>query len=293
MDASLRPAIEDFFEEQEYKGNSPATVDFYRTNVEHFLRDTGITELDQFTETRVRRWLIGHKHLSRATLRTYDRALRVVSNWLHHRGYLETNPMSRLPKPASRATTIVTFKRPEVVAMLDEARRRRNQLRDRALILLLLDTGIRIGEAMGLDFQSVDWRECSISVTGKTGSRNVPIGRKAKRALRTHIDRERVAASRNEQRLFLTPSGKPLASQAATQAVRRIAEAAGAKATKIGPHTFRHTFALEYIRAGGDSFTLQRILGHTTMDMTRRYVHLADCDLRQSHRRYAPADRWL
>jgi len=62
---------------------------------------------------------------------------------------------------------------------------------------------------------------------------------------------------------------------------------------KAGPHTFRHTFAVEFIRAGGDAFTLQRLLGHSTLDMTRRYVHLADCDLRAAHKRFAPGDAWL
>lgn len=177
--------------------------------------------------------------------------------------------------------------------MLVEARRRRNPYRDAALIILLLDTGLRIGEVANLTLRDVDWIDAALAVDGKTGPRIVPLGRKAKRALRVYVDRGRTAATSRELHVFLTLDGEALSSQAATQVVRRIAEAAGAKASKLGPHSFRHTFSVEFVRAGGDAFTLQRILGHTTIDMTRRYVNLADTDLRAAHRRFAPADAWL
>ena len=79
----------------------------------------------------------------------------------------------------------------------------------------------------------------------------------------------------------------------ATHHVIRIAKAVKVTATKLGPHTFRHTFAVEFIRNGGDAFTLQRLLGHATLDMTRRYVHLANSDLASAHKRFAPGDRIL
>ena len=79
----------------------------------------------------------------------------------------------------------------------------------------------------------------------------------------------------------------------ATHHVIHLVRQAGVEVKKAGPHTLRHTFALEFIRAGGDAFSLQKLLGHSTLDMTRRYVHLADTDLRAAHRRFAPADAWL
>lgn len=115
---SLRSALNDFYEEQEYKGNSPATLVFYRSTVERFLRQARVSTLEEVSEAAIRKWLVSDKGLSRASLRTYDRVLRVVTNWLYRRGYLADNPMEVLPKPASRPASIVTFTRSDVAAML-------------------------------------------------------------------------------------------------------------------------------------------------------------------------------
>ncbi len=299
MDRQARPrqtldeALAEFYEDQRYKGNSAATLYFYRSNLDRFQRGTGIVYLDDFQESAVRRWLLQHTNVSQSTLATYDRSIRVVSKWLHNRGYLPVDPMDRLPKPKARTTPMATFSEADVRTMVGLARASRQPLRDVALITLLLDTGLRIGEAMSLQLRDVDWVQGWLSVEGKTGQRVVPFGRKCRLALRRYVDRGRRAASPGVQHVFIAKGGVPMSVSAATHHVVKFARAAGSRATKVGPHTFRHTFAVEYIRAGGDAFTLQRILGHTTLDMTRRYVHLANEDIRSAHARYAPAERFL
>jgi integrase/recombinase XerD len=290
---SLFEAINSFYEEQAYKGNSPATLTFYRDNFGHFLKDTGIRELREFTEDSIRRWLISHGKLSRTTLATYDRAMRVLSNWLYRRGYLDRNPMADLPKPKAKRSEIVTFTEDEVRAMLEQAEQTQLPRRNRALIAVLLDTGIRIGEATALSLHDVEWQDGWLRVDGKTGERSVPFGRKAKRMLRQYIDMERRARNPSVRQVFVSKQGEPFLSTAATHLVVKLAKGANVRASKYGPHTFRHTFAVEFIRSGGDAFALQRLLGHTTLDMTRRYVHLAKSDLRAAHKRFAPGDRVL
>jgi len=289
----LEWALAEFFEDQRYKGNSPATLRFYQSTLCRFQRDTSITLLEEFSEETIRSWLLAHPSVSKATLATYDRCLRVVGRWLFRRGYLPEDPMRRLPKPKAKLGPLATFTQEDVQAMVRVARTGRNPLRDVALITLLLDTGLRVGEAMNLRLQSVDWVQGWLSVDGKTGPRIVPFGRKSRMALRRYVDQGRRAQSPSVQHLFVARGGVPMTVQTATQRVTKLARAAGSRATKVGPHTFRHTFAVEFIRAGGDAFTLQRILGHTTLDMTRRYVHLADDDLRRVHARFAPAERFL
>lgn len=292
-DVPLSEALADFYAEQEYKGNRPATLLYYRKSFTRFLADTGITHLSQLTPSVVRGWLLEHRGLSPNTLATYDRALRVFTGWLHRRGYLAASPMAELPKPRGRRVEVDTFTADEVRAMLEVARSRYQPLRDTALLILLLDTGLRIGEATGLHLRDVSWAEGWLAVDGKSGERTVPFGRKAKAALKRYVDRGRFAASPAVTEVFVSARGTALSVNAASHRVIKLAKLAGVRSSKRGPHTFRHTFAVEFIRAGGDAFNLQRMLGHTTLEMTRRYVHLAAGDTRAAHARFAPADRFL
>jgi site-specific recombinase XerD len=290
---SIREAFEDFIADKEYQGARPATLHFYRSNFEHFLRDTGITSLDEMTLQTVRGWLLDHKHLSPNTLATYDRCLRVISNWLEKRGYVDASPMRDLPKRKPKRVQIETLSREQIQKIMQRARSGRYPRRDTALFTMLLDTGLRIGEAISLTLDDIVWAEQALRVDGKTGPRVVPFGRRSKAALKAYIDRERRSRTPHVREVFLTRTGEPMTSRMATHHVIRVVREAGVDVRKAGPHTLRHTFAVEFVRAGGDAFSLQRLLGHSTLDMTRRYVNLADADLRQAHRRFAPADNWL
>ena len=292
-DVTFREAFEDFIEDKLYQRARPATIHFYRSNVEHFVRDTGLEHLEELHLQMVRPWLLEHKDLTPNTLATYDRCLRVVCNWLEKRGYVAESPMRQLPKRHPKRTVIETFSREDLRAILARCQRSRYPRRDVALVTLLLDTGLRIGEAIGLRLDDIDWTAGTLSVDGKTGPRVVPFGRKSKAALKVYIDRERRSAVPTTREVFLTRTGDPMNVRMATHHVIHLVRQAGVQVRKAGPHTLRHTFALEFIRAGGDSFSLQKMLGHSTLDMTRRYVHLADTDLRAAHRKFAVADAWL
>lgn len=289
----IREAFADFLEDKEYQGVRPMTIDFYRRNFEHFLRDTSVEAFERVTEGTIRSWLLDHRHVSLATLAAYDRSLRVTFNWFEKRGYVAVSPMASLPKRKPPRTVVDTFKHSELKKIMRVAHSGRNPRRDVALVTLLLDTGLRIGEATTMKLEDIAWKESCVRVDGKTGPRSVPFGRRTKATLKAYVDRERKAAAPGERHVFLTRSGCILTPHAGTQHVGNLVRDACIKVRKKGPHTFRHTFAVEFIRAGGDAFSLQRLLGHSTLDMTRRYVHLADSDLREAHRKFAPADAWL
>lgn len=290
---TIQEAFKEFVAEQEYKGNTERTVEFYTETLNFFLAEAGITQLEELDEKTIRTWLVNRRHLSPNTLRTYDRGLRIITRWFFARGYIEAFPMKNLPKPKAKSREIVTFTPEDIKAMMAEADRREERLRDKALLILLLDTGIRIGEARNLFLHSVNWQENILTVSGKTGERPVPFSTPTRRSLKTYIDQERRASAPSVRHLFLTREGTPMDIETITKHVRRIAVAADVQATRRGAHTFRHTFAVEYIRAGGDVFSLQKILGHTTLEMTRVYVHLAKSDLREAHRKFSPVSRML
>lgn len=88
--------------------------------------------------------------------------------------------------------------------------------------------------------------------------------------------------------VFLQRDGCPLAKGAMVTVARRVTRKTGIE--RFHWHLLRHTFAVNYLVNGGDAFSLQRILGHTTLEMVRRYMHLADVHVRLQHRRYSPMD---
>ena len=85
-------------------------------------------------------------------------------------------------------------------------------------------------------------------------------------------------------------AGEPLTRSGLRQLVSRLGKDAGIQATRCSPHNFRHTFAVSFLRNGGNAFTLQQMLGHTSLHMTNRYVALAQADIENQHRQFSPAD---
>lgn len=123
-------------------------------------------------------------------------------------------------------------------------------------------------------------------------SRIVPFSRDTKRALYHHLNEREWEP---DAPLFLSGRGKRagdgLTRNGLMQLIRRIGRAARAAGARCSPHTFRHTFAIEFLRAGGNVFTLQQMLGHTHLAMTNRYVAIAQADIQNQHRQFSPVAR--
>jgi integrase/recombinase XerD len=148
--------------------------------------------------------------------------------------------------------------------------------RDRAFVDLLADTGIRSSEALGVCREDV--LQDTILVTGKTGQREVPI---------SDIVREELLALPGAGLLFTGTRG-PLTRSGAYRIVKLALAKAGISPRKAGPHTLRHTFGRQYIMAGGDLVSLQRILGHSDIATTRIYAELDLRDITIQHAKFSP-----
>ena len=163
----------------------------------------------------------------------------------------------------------------QVQALLDAC----NSQRSRLLVLVPLDTGLRLSEVAAM--RKDDLGE-AIRVSGKGSKvRYVPISPRL-------VDE--LCDIGDQRYIWTVETGKPLSAGGVKTAYKRIFARAGVRG---GAHSLRHTFATEYLRAGGDLYRLSRIMGHSTTRVTERYLHLVVDDLIQEHRLISPAMRYL
>jgi integrase/recombinase XerD len=162
---------------------------------------------------------------------------------------------------------------------------RKTKKRDRALMMALLDTGARATELCEAQYKDLDIETGRLKVTGKgRKTRFVYFGRKGKNAMWAYLlERFPKGKPDVDAYLFLDKDGQsPLNRDSMRHILLRIGKRAGV--TNPHPHRWRHTFTVEYLRNGGDVFTLQQLLGHSTLDMVLRYVQLAQTDMERAHR---------
>lgn len=209
--------------------------------------------------------------------------------------------MAVIPRPKAHNVEQEPFTQEEVKRLLTAAtprKRRRattnkyyqNELRDQAIVLTLLDTGLRASELADLTVGNLHVQSGRIEIIDGKGGKNrtVWLGAHARPVLWRYLQ-ERPAVDPAAP-LFLSNNGRISRSWLRKRLVR-LGEAADVP--DVRPHRFRHTFAIQYLRNGGDVFTLQALLGHSTLAMVQKYLKLAAADVAGAHRRASPVDNWL
>ena len=157
------------------------------------------------------------------------------------------------------------------------------QRRLHLLMLLLLDTGCRISEALSLRVSEIDMNNLLITLDGKgRKQRVVPFSFELKRALFRFI---RDCARKPDRLLLASRSETKLGRRVMLRDVKLLCGRLGFNPPGRTLHAFRHTFAVNYLRRGGSVFHLQKVLGHSTLEMTRRYANLVTADLQAVHER--------
>ena len=225
------------------------------------------------------------------TVKDYHSTLRTLFKWIVAEGGLESSPMERIPVPVDRADEIEPFTEQQVLQMRSAAKQSRQALRDEAIVAFLVDTGVRASEICGLRFADVDLSAKRATVEGKGGkSRPVYFGRITARALWQYL---KMDGREPTEPLFQSERGEALTRSGLQQLVERLARTANLTGVRASPHTFRHTFAIGFLRNGGNQFSLMSLLGHTNLQMTARYVKLAQADVENQHRQFSPADAIL
>lgn len=285
---SLLGAFKIFMLDAQARGFSPATLEHYRYRLSKFigwLLEQGLTELGELNSAHTREYLTWRQteSISKTTLHTEARAMRAFLNFCVAEEWLDASPMCKMPK---RPTLI------KAAVSVTDLRRvlKRCTVREMAIILFLLDTGLRATELCSLDRADVDLNTTRVQVRqGKGGKdRTVYVGARAMKALL------RYWAETNEplpsEPVFKSQRGQRLTRNALGKMIRRLANAANVP--ELTPHALRRTFAIYSLRAGMDLYTLARLMGHEGIDVLKQYLDLLPDDLETAHAKYGPADNW-
>ncbi|MBA2284165.1 MAG: tyrosine-type recombinase/integrase [Ktedonobacteraceae bacterium] len=164
--------------------------------------------------------------------------------------------------------------------------------RDRAVLWLLLSTGIRLSELCGLLFSDIDYEKGMIYVRGKGAKeRKVPFGKVARQHLNTYVQYWRGESfSAEDKHVFLTIFGRPFKSSTVRTIFKRLKRVADITDKRVSAHTCRHWFAVRCIKNGVPSTVVQGWLGHEELEQINTYVRLAEQDNQELYARHSPVD---
>jgi len=276
------------------EGKSPQTLAIYGINLRafySFLPPNNSLLAEDITSNDVRLFLYSLQEKKRTpeTVHCYYRGLKSFFNWLVAEGILSKSPMATIRPPKLPMKIIQPLEHEDIMNLLLLCSGNNFvEVRNRAIILIFLDTGLRLSELTDIRMGNVDFNTETIKVLGKGGKdRFVRMGRVAQKALLKYL----LIRAVDDSHLWLTEERHPMAAKGIQTAVKRLMKRAQVSSTKRGPHTLRHTAAINCLRNGMGVFSLQIMLGHSSLEMTRRYVSsLGASDMCQAHEKASPVD---
>jgi integrase/recombinase XerD len=315
---SISCAIEDYLADHRGGNHSAKTLEWHQTALgllqSYLEQERGITQVREIDAAAISGWFTHLRKIpgargkarSERTVQTYARSARAFVHWLLRRHLITENPFAevifpRVGKPLIQTLTEDEFERLLVACTPPHREGRlaeRATARNRAILWLLYDTGIRVSELCGLRLGDLDRKQGVITVQGKgSKQRRIALGQNCLRALLHYLDRHRPDAEElaawgqaGEDHLLLSESRQPLTKNGLTLLFARLKQRAGITGKRVSPHILRHTFAVRYLVLGNDPFSLQELLGHEDLTTVRYYMHMNDATIQAQKRKYSPGD---
>ena len=271
---SYEQATEEFREYlTHYRGYSPSTVTAYGIDLQKFRRFLEsrlgrVPSPTEITRQHIIQFGMSLGGVAPLTLRRKYACLASLFGFLQDMGYVQANPAHRLPLPKIKQPVPI-FLTEETAHQLIAAAGKPWQ---RALVILLLSTGIRRTEVVTITLDDLDLEQRQVLIRGKGGKeRMLPLTEQAVEAIEEYL-RHRVKTK--SRHLFVsTTGGHAIQGRIVNRILNRILRRAGLQDQGITPHKLRHTFATHLIRSGADIRTVQELLGHADIQTTARYLH--------------------
>ena len=298
----LRGLVKEFELHNRSEGKSDSTVKWYNEVLDLFeawlgpegmstrLKDLGLRESRQFIlYIQERPGLRGPA--SSHTVNNRVTALRAFFNWLYFEDYTEEHRLARVRPPKAQRKVIDILTDDEIGKIYRAIDPHTpSGARGTAIISLMLDTGLRLSEVVNLKYRDVHLEDGYLKALGKGDKeRLVAFGASCRRSLTHYAFHHRTEPDDEEVReFFLCLEGYPLSSDGLRSLTKRLSKQAGV--LRLHPHLLRHTYATRFLLNGGDSLLLKQNLGHTTLAMVDRYIHLAGQVAAVASQKFSPLD---
>lgn len=293
--------LEDFLSYLNYeRGCSKNTISAYKKDIEELysflsknkknISDLSSTLLEKyFSVLRSTRNDLGQSSIARKIA-----SIKTFSKYLLRENYLKEDPTQNIVIPKLRkflpkAIGIETMEK----IINSVSGKKKDTIRDRAILELLYGAGLRISELADLNLEDINLMIGYVKAFGKgRKERIIPIGRKAKEAITAYIKNSRPKLIKNNKdikSLFLNKSGRHISRQGLFGIIKKYVKLSGVGDIKITPHTFRHSFATHLLERGADLRVVQEMLGHSDISTTQIYTSVSRSRLKkvyaQSHPR--------
>ena len=284
----LSQALADFMLSRQAMLCTPSTLTHYRYSaglLVSWLQRRTVTRPDEVTASLVREWLAEDAgRLKPLALHARARGARTFCRFMLAEAYISKPVTFAMPRKGTPRLPCPT--REEFSACLKAC----HTARDRALLLLLADSGLRRAEAASLRWGDVDFASGQVIVRSGKGrkARVSVVGARTRRALLAY--RRTLPQPAADAPLFLSRDGLRLTADALASILERLGRRAG---FALSPHMLRRFFAIESLRAGANLLAVQRMMGHASTEMTAHYAAMVADDLIASHAASGPLDSWL
>ena len=231
------------------------------------------------------------KTVSNVTINNYIRNIKVFFNWLNAEGEIRKNPVDTIEQ-------IKTERRQKAGITEEEFRALLNQFdftkfhgyRNKVIVMLLQDTGMRIGQCLSLEVDNIDFKHRMILVTKTKGrkERYVYFSQQMLRELRHYIKFKERYTSANL--LFPTTRNTEMTIRSFEKQLKQAGDAIG---LSVHPHQLRNKFARQFLMNGGNLYTLSRILGHSSVTVTEKaYLDLTREEIAKKYQHHSPLAKW-
>ena len=276
---------------------SPHTIKTYKAIIRgfiHFVNALGVVTPQDVTEEHIAAYIIHkRKTCNGVSINTTYKHIRAWFNWMASpkRRIIEKSPLIGMDTPTLPKTVIKPLNGEQLQQMLTHCADNIGGVRNKAIVLLTYDSGLRRSELSGIKLADVDIKRGAIKVMGKGAKeRYVAMGEETKKAIMQYLFMRSdtlpwLFVTHQEPQEQLKPNGIYIN-------IKRLMRTAGITGVKTGPHTLRHSFATASIRNGANLFDVQSLLGHSTLAMTRRYAATINSEEAiQRHHSFSPADK--